>query len=294
MIELNNKVNECSEYKVSFIIPCMNEAASLDNLLCELVSTYPGYEIVVVDDGSSDTTALVAKQHRSNLISHPYNLGNGAAVKSGARAANGDVLIFMDADGQHPIDKIDDLVKLIEQGYDMAIAARHNSSHASKARLFANTAYNWISSKIVGHDIKDLTSGFRAVKADKFREFLYLLPNGFSYPTTITMAFFRTGYSIAYSIYNAQQREGKSHIRPIKDGVRFLLIIFRITTLYSPLKLFFPASFIFFLVGSGYGLFTLLVMHRFTNMSTLLLLAGSLIFLFGLLAEQITFLLYKK
>jgi hypothetical protein len=142
--------------------------------------------------------------------------------------------------------------------------------------------------------VLDLTSGFRAVRADKFREFLHLLPNGFSYPTTSTMAFFRSAYPVAYVPIKAAQRVGKSHIRPLKDGVRFLLIIFKIATLYSPLKLFVPASALFFVLGCSNYFYTMLTYHRLTNMSTLLWSAAVIVFLIGLISEQITALTYRR
>ncbi|MBE9561819.1 MAG: glycosyltransferase family 2 protein, partial [Proteobacteria bacterium] len=224
----------------------------------------------------------------------PYSKGNGAAIKSGARAASGDILVFMDADGQHDPKDIDRLLSELETGYDMVIGARSSSSQASFGRLCANSFYNWLASWISGHKIADLTSGFRIVKADKFKEFLYLLPNGFSYPTTITMAFFRTGYSVNYIPIVAHKRIGKSHIKLLKDGIRFLLIIFKIGTLYSPLKLFGPLSMVFFLLGMGYYSYTFITDGRFTNMGMLLFTTSILIFLIGLISEQITQLLYSN
>lgn len=278
----------------TIIIPVFNEADSLSILLEKIASKYPELEVVVVDDGSTDNTISVARSFDTVLVVHPYNLGNGAAIKSGARVASGDILIMMDADGQHPVEVIEYLLNEYNNDYDMVVGARTRESQASTGRYLANSIYNWMASKIVGHQVKDLTSGFRLVDRNKFLQFMYMLPNGFSYPTTITMAFFKSGYTVSYIPFEAPSRKGKSHIRPINDGLRFLLIIFRMTTLYSPLKLFFPASLLLFLMGSGYGLFTLIAMERFTNMSIFLLLAGSLVFLFGLLAEQITFLLYKN
>jgi len=226
-------------------------------------------------------------------LRHPYSMGNGAAIKRGARAARGEVIVFMDADGQHdPLDIVRLLNKL-EAGYDMIVGSRDWAGQAGMGRGVANTFYNWLATQITGHVISDLTSGFRAVRADKFREFLHLLPNGFSYPTTITMAFFRSAYPVAYEPIAVAKRVGKSHIRPLRDGIRFLLIIFKIATLYSPLKLFVPVAFSFFLLGIGYYGYTFATMHRFTNMSALLFSAAVIVFLIGLISEQITALTYK-
>jgi glycosyltransferase involved in cell wall biosynthesis len=220
-------------------------------------------------------------------------MGNGAAVKTGVRAASGEVILLMDADGQHDVNDIPRLLQKLDEGYDLVVGARGGGSQASVGRWAANALYNRFASWMVGQRIDDLTSGFRVARAAKFREFLHLLPNGFSYPTTSTMAFFRSGYPVGYVPIKAHPRIGKSHIRPLHDGIRFLLIMFRVCTLYSPLKLFMPISLSFFLLGAGYYIFTYLSAGRFTNMSALLLSTSLIIFLIGLVSEQITMLLYQ-
>lgn len=278
---------------ISVIIPANNEEEGLALILPRIREILPGAEIVVVNDGSSDHTAKVCNQHAARVVTHPYSMGNGAAIKSGARIATGDILVFLDADGQHNPDDISLLISKYKEGYDMVVGARHNSSQASVGRTYANRIYNWLASWMVGKEIDDLTSGFRVVRADKFRKFLYLLPNGFSYPTTITMSFFRAGHAVAYVPIVARRCKGKSHIRVMHDGVRFLLIIFKIGTLYAPLKLFFPVSLGFFFTGLIYYLYTFLLFQRFTNMSALLFITSILVFLIGLVSEQITALNYK-
>ena len=248
----------------------------------------------VVDDGSTDDTAAVAAEYGARVITAPYSMGNGAAIKRGARAASGDVIVFMDADGQHDPAHIDMLLERLKAGFDMAVGARDATGQASRGRGVANGFYNRLASWMTGHRIADLTSGFRAVRAERFREFLHLLPNGFSYPTTCTMAFFRSAYPVAYVPIPVAQRIGKSHIRPMRDGVRFLLIIFKIATLYSPLKLFAPVAVSFFAIGLSYYGYTFATMGRFTNMSTLLLSASVIVFLIGLVSEQITSLTYRR
>ncbi|MDE2197137.1 MAG: glycosyltransferase family 2 protein [Gammaproteobacteria bacterium] len=279
---------------LSIILPAKNEAAALPALLEKLRALYPDAELMVVDDGSTDGTAAVSKKHGVRLVTHPYSMGNGAAIKSGAREAHGEILVLMDADGQHDPGDIRALLDKLESGYDMIVGARHNSSQASLGRSLANGFYNRLSSWIVGHRIADLTSGFRAVRARRFREFLHLLPNTFSYPTTITMAFFRAGYRVGYVPITAHKRIGTSHIRPLHDGMRFVLIIFKIGTLYSPLKIFLPISLVFFMTSLCYYLYTFLTEHRFTNMSALLFITSVLIFLIGLVSEQITNLLFMR
>lgn len=274
-------------------MPAKNEATSLDAVLLKLKQIVPEAKVIVVDDGSADNTTSVCMLNGAQVISHPYSMGNGAAIKSGARAATGDILVFMDADGQHDPADIPRLLAKLDEGYDMVVGARSSESQSSKGRWLANSLYNWMGTWMVGHPILDLTSGFRAVKADKFKEFLHLLPNGFSYPTTCTMAFFRAGYPVAYVPITAQRRTGDSHIRPLHDGVRFLLIIFKVGTLYSPLKLFLPFSVLHFVIGLSYYAYTYITAHRFTNMSALMFSASVIIFLIGLISEQITNLLYS-
>jgi glycosyltransferase involved in cell wall biosynthesis len=278
---------------VSIILPARNEADALGPLLRRIRAVVEDAEIIVVNDGSDDETARVAEAVGAHVINHPYGLGNGAAIKAGARAAGGDVLVFLDADGQHDPGDIPRLLAGLEGGYDMVVGARTARSQANVPRLMANALYNWFASIITGHRVADLTSGLRAVNAQRFRRFLYLLPNGFSYPATITMAFFRSGYPVAYVPIEAGIRSGRSHIRPLSDGVRFLLIMFKISTLYSPLKIFVPVSASFFLVGWGYYLYTYLSFGRFSNMTALLLSASVLVFMMGLVSEQITALYYR-
>jgi glycosyltransferase involved in cell wall biosynthesis len=280
--------------RLSIILPAKNEAPALATLLPRLRAAQPGAEIIVIDDGSTDDTCSICNDCEVTCLSSPYSMGNGAAIKRGARAATGDILVFMDGDGQHDHADIGRLLEKLGQGYDMAVGARDWGSQAGIGRGVANTLYNWLATRMTGHEVADLTSGFRAVRADKFHEFLHLLPNGFSYPTTSTMAFFRSAYPVAYVPIKAAQRIGKSHIKPLRDGIRFLLIIFKIATLYSPLKLFVPTSAVFFLLGLGNYAYTFTSEHRFTNMSALLFSEAVIVFLIGLISEQICMLIYKR
>lgn len=280
-------------HKISIILPAKNEASGLVPLVKQLRDYLPGAEIILIDDGSDDDTRQLILDPGVRVITHPYSLGNGAAIKAGARAATGDILVFMDADGQHNPADIPRLIAKLEEGYGMVVGARDSASQANWGRALANGLYNRFASLITGQTILDLTSGLRAARADYFKRFLYLLPNGFSYPTTITMAFFRSGYPVCYVPIHAGPCHGVSHLRPWRDGVRFLLIIFKIATLYSPLKIFFPVSGLLFACGLGYYLYTFVTIHRFTNMSALLFTAAVVVFMMGLISEQITALNYR-
>ena len=283
--------------KFSIVIPAKNEEEGLAKTLSSLRQLYPDAEVIVVDDGSTDATPQICKDADVTVISHPYSKGNGAAIKTGARAARGDYIVFMDGDGQHDPADIERLLAKVKEGYDLVVGARSGlSSQASIARWSANGMYNRLASWMVNREIPDLTSGFRCVDRRKFRDFLYLLPNGFSYPTTSTMAFFRAGYSVGFVPIEVAPRLGSSHINVLRDGVRFFLIIFKIGTLYSPLKVYFPTAVL--ISGLGFVNYLLAAVAtggwRFTNMSTLLILSGVIVFLMGLLSEQLTNLQYKE
>ncbi len=279
---------------LSIVIPAKNEAAAIGKVVTSALEAWPDAEVIVVNDGSTDDTGEVAAAAGATVVTHPESLGNGAAVKAGARVAQGELIAFMDGDGQHDPRELGGLIDKLDEGYDMVVGARDSGMHANVGRLFANVLYNGVASMLTGRRIPDLTSGFRVARTKLFKEFLYLLPNGFSYPTTITMAFLRSGYPVTFEPITAARRVGKSHIRPIHDGVRFFVIIFKIATLYSPLKIFLPISATFFATGLGYYAYTYFTAGRFTNMSLLVFSAAVIIFLIGLISEQITALTYSK
>lgn len=278
---------------LTVVIPAKNEADAIGGVVRSALQREDVGVVIVVDDGSDDDTANVASEAGARVISHPYSMGNGAAIKTGAANAESEWIAFMDGDGQHDPVYLDALMDRACRGkLDMVVAARSRSSQAGFHRFVANSFYNKLSSWVTEQRIDDLTSGYRVVRRELFLEFLPLLPNKFSYPTTITMAFFRAGYGVGYEEVPVAQRIGKSHIHPIKDGLRFLLIIFKLATLYSPLKIFVPISLLFFFGGFFYGAYTLADMGRFTNMSALLLSVSVIIFFIGLISEQITNLMY--
>ena len=281
---------------ISVILPAKNEASTIPPLIEQLQKAVPGAEIIVVDDGSDDETSVVSHAHGAHVIRHPYSMGNGAAIKTGARNAKGKILVFMDADGQHDPKDIPKLLKRFEQGFKMVVGARQPDAHASWGRRMANLFYNRLASIMTGYHIEDLTSGFRAADAICFRKFLYLLPNGFSYPTTSTMAFFRAGYPVTYVHIQARHRpsDSKSHIRLGKDGIRFFLIILKIGTLFSPMRLFLPMSTLTFTTGLIYYAYTFMRWGKLTNMTVILFLGSLFIFLMGILSEQISSLHYRQ
>ena len=272
---------------VSVIIPVFNEAENIGQIIREIATIYPDYEIIVVNDGSTDDTAEVAKGAGAIVFSHPYNIGNGAAIKSGIRIASGDVLIFMDGDGQHDPRDIKKMLDLFPD-YDMVVGARPKGHQASLWRALGNRVYNGFASYVAKFPIEDLTSGFRAVKAEIARSFLYLLPNTYSYPTTMTLGVLRSGRSVKYvPIQSKKRSKGKSKVKLFRDGVRFFMIITKICALYSPLRIFLPVSVFLFFTGLFYYLYTYVVSGRFTNMSALLFTTSIIVFMIGLVSEQI-------
>ncbi|MBW2176414.1 MAG: glycosyltransferase family 2 protein [Deltaproteobacteria bacterium] len=281
-------------HTISIIIPAYNEEHSIGRIVKKIRDLYADSEIIVVDDGSTDNTADKARQAGAQVHSHPYNIGNGAAVKTGIRASRGQYLVFMDGDGQHDPNDIGKMLSCLSE-FDMVVGERTLKGQSSWLRALGNTFYNRLASYVAKFKIKDLTSGFRAVKADIAREFLYLLPNTYSYPTTITLGVLRTGRSIKYIPASVgPRRKGKSNIHIFKDGINFFMVILKICTLYSPLRVFLPASFSVFLLGLCYYGYTLISWGRFTNMSMLLFTTSVLIFMMGLISEQICQMRFEK
>ena len=277
---------------VSVVIPAYNEAAVISEVVTSLASAGPWHEIIVVDDGSTDGTCARATSAGATVVRHPYNKGNGAAVKSGIRTSTGEYVLIVDGDGQHPGE---DAVRLTERlgEYDLVIGARSVSTQATQLRRFGNAALNRFASHLSGREIPDLTSGFRAARREYLREFIHLLPNGFSTPTTTTLAFIKAGYNVRFEPIDARQRVGASKIKLARDGVRFLLIILRIITLFSPFRVFLPISLASFLVGAGYAVWTIATQSHVTNSSVLLIMLAVIVFLVGLVSEQISALRFE-
>jgi glycosyltransferase involved in cell wall biosynthesis len=276
-----------SKTSVSVIIPAFNEAENLGNVVRRIAALYPDFEIIVVNDGSTDETASVARDSGAIVYSHPYNIGNGAAVKSGIRIASGEILVCMDGDGQHDPEEINALLSHLPD-YDMVVGARGKGAHSTWSRALGNKIYNWFASYVAKFQVMDLTSGFRAIKADIARNLLYLLPNTYSYPTTITLGVLRSGRSLKYVPIQTRVRiKGKSKIKLLRDGVRFFMIIIKICALYSPLRIFLPVSALLFFTGLSYYLYTYILWGRFTNMSALLFTTSIVVFMIGLVSEQI-------
>jgi len=290
---MSNLTDSTEKIEVTVLLPAFNEEQSIGNTIHGIKKLHPDFEILVVDDGSTDRTKEEAVKAGAHVWKHPYNIGNGAAVKTGLRYASGEWILMMDADGQH---KPEDIARLLEykNDYDMVVGARSRESKTSWYRDFANFIYNWLATYVTKFKVEDLTSGFRLVKNDRIRKFIYLLPNTFSYPSTITMAYLRSGLSIKYVPIQTLARKGKSKIKLFQDGVRFFLIIIKIATLFSPFRVFLPVSFTFFLTGLVYYTYTYITQHRFTNMSALLLSSSVIIFMMGLISEQVAQIRYDR
>ncbi|MEO8069768.1 MAG: glycosyltransferase family 2 protein [Acidobacteriota bacterium] len=272
---------------VSIVIPANNEGPVIASVVRDLAEAAPWREILVVDDGSSDDTAAAAAAAGARVVRHPYNKGNGAAVKSGIRAATGDFILIVDGDGQH---KPSDAVRLTSRlgEFDLVVGARTSATQAGSTRRLGNGALNRFASFLTERDIPDLTSGFRGMRRDALMEFIHLLPNGFSTPTTTTLCFIKAGYNVAFEPVEARQRVGVSKIRLSRDGPKFLLIMLRIITIFSPMRIFLPIAATSFMVGALYGLWTIVTQHHITNSSVLLIMSAVVVFLVGLVSEQIS------
>ena len=277
----------------SIIVPALNEADAIGDLVRALRGSAPWHEVIVVDDGSTDGTGERAREAGAIVVRHPYNKGNGAAVKSGVRRATGDAILIVDGDGQHrPGDAVRLVTRLDE--YDLVVGARSAATQASTSRRLGNALLNRLATYLTDREIPDLTSGFRAARRECMLEFLHLLPNGFSTPTTTTLAFIKAGYSVAFEPIDAEQRQGKSKIKLARDGAKFFLILLKIITIFSPLKIFVPVSVVTFLLGFGYAIWTAIRQSHVTNSSVLLILLAVVIFLVGLVSEQISALRFER
>jgi glycosyltransferase involved in cell wall biosynthesis len=279
-------------FDVSIVIPAFNEGPSISTVVTALAAAASWREIIVVDDGSADETGARACAAGATVVRHPYNKGNGAAVKSGIRKATGDYVLIIDGDGQHSPDDARRLVARLGE-YDLVIGARSTSTQATHARRFGNSALNGFASYLTGRDIPDLTSGFRAARRECLREFLHLLPNGFSTPTTTTLAFIKAGYNVAFEPTEARPRVGNSKIRFARDGAKFFVIILKIVTLFSPLRVFLPLSAVAFSLGVLYGIWNVIAQARIPNGSVVLILFAVVVFLVGLVSEQISTLRFE-
>jgi glycosyltransferase involved in cell wall biosynthesis len=280
--------------QLSIVIPVFNEAGNLENLIRKIKAlNLPSVEIVVVDDGSTDDSSAIATRLGSRVVRHPYNIGNGAAIKSGIREARGKLLVLMDGDGQHPPE---DIPKLIAESsrYHMVVGARSKGSKLRFHRYAANMVYNLLASYVTRFKVEDLTSGFRVLSRKDALRFIDLLPNTFSYPTTLTLAFLRSGLTVKYLPIQSLYRSGQSKISLIADGIRFLLIITKIATLFAPFRVFLPTSIFFGVAGVANYIYTYVTEHRFTNMSVFLLTTAVIIFMLGLISEQIALLRMER
>ena len=277
---------------VSIVIPAFNEADVIGEVVASLARSAAWHEIIVVDDGSGDGTSARASAAGATVVTHPYNKGNGAAVKSGIRRATGEFVLIIDGDGQHPPDDARRLTARLGE-YDLVIGARAAATQATVARRLGNGALNWLASYLTGRHIPDLTSGFRGARRACLREFIHLLPNGFSTPTTTTLAFIKAGYNVAFEPIEARERIGQSKIRLASDGAKFFMIIVKIVTIFSPMRVFLPLAGVSVAAGLGYGIWNVAAHARIPNGAVLLILFGVMVFLVGLVSEQISALRFE-
>jgi glycosyltransferase involved in cell wall biosynthesis len=277
---------------VSVLIPAYNEGAVIGEIVARVRAAAPWREVIVIDDGSTDATAEQARGAGATVVRHPYNKGNGAAVKTGIREATGDYVLILDADGQHQPEDTRRIIAPLGE-YDLVIGARSGATQASLGRRAGNAVLNWLAGYLTGRPIPDLTSGFRAARVSHLREFIHLLPNGFSTPTTTTLAFLKAGYNVLFVGIEARPRVGTSKIRFARDGFRFYIILLRVVTLFSPLRIFLPVSVAAFLVGALYAAWTIATQSHVTNSSVLLILFSVVVFLVGLVSEQIAALRFE-
>jgi glycosyltransferase involved in cell wall biosynthesis len=285
--QLTSNAQKHTNPEVTILLPAFNEEKGIKDTVSKIKELYPDFEVLVVDDGSTDNTMQEAMTAGANVWPHPYNIGNGAAIKSGLRSASGNWVLMMDADGQHDPADIRKLLEYKDQ-YEMVVGARNREGQASWHRSIANGFYNRFASYVTKFKVEDLTSGFRLVKKSTVSSFIYLLPNTFSYPSTLTMAYLRCGLSVKYIPIQTRKRKGSSKIKLVQDGARFFLIITKIATLFSPFRVFLPVSAAFFLTGLGYYMYTFITAHRFSNMSALLFSTSVIVFMIGLVSEQIS------
>ena len=277
---------------VTIVVPAFNESGSIGGVVAALRTAAPWHEVIVVDDGSTDGTGKEAQDAGARVVRHPYNKGNGAAVKSGIRAATGEWIAIVDADGQH---RAADARRIIDKlgDYDLVIGARDPRSQATLGRRIGNGVLNWLASYLTERPIPDLTSGCRAARRDYLLEFIHLLPNGFSTPTTTTLAFIKAGYNVAFEPIAAEARVGNSKIRLASDGAKFFLILLKVITIFSPLRIFAPISAAAFAVGAAYGAWNFIYHARIPNGAVLLLMFSVIVTLVGLISEQISALRFE-
>jgi glycosyltransferase involved in cell wall biosynthesis len=277
---------------VTIVVPAFNERGSIGGVVAALRAAAPWHEVIVIDDGSTDGTGEAAQDAGARVVRHPYNKGNGAAVKSGIRAATSDWIAIVDADGQH---RTEDAKRIVQKlgDYDLVIGARDPDTQATSGRRLGNAVLNWLASYLTERPIPDLTSGYRAARRDYLMEFIHLLPNGFSTPTTTTLAFIKAGYNVAFEPIAALPRVGTSKIRLASDGAKFFLILLKVITIFSPLRIFAPVSGVAFAVGAIYGAWNYVYHARIPNGAVLLLMFSVIVILVGLISEQISALRFE-
>ena len=284
-------------FSVTIVIAAFNEGMTIGGVVERTRAVCPDAEILVVDDASSDDTADQAEAAGARVIRRPYNLGQGAGIKTGVRAATGDVVVLLDGDGQHDPADIPRLLEPIG-AYDLVIGQRDRAGQQNTVRWLGNSALNRLGSYLVGIQMRDLTSGFRAMRRNVMLDVLHLLPNQYSWSTTSALAFAKAGFHVCFEPIVVRRREtGKSSQKLMRNGIRFLLIMLRVSTLFSPLRIFFPMFVLLqllALVGYIWSVAAGSPKLHLPPSTVMFFLGGLLVFAFGLISEQIAHLRFRS
>jgi glycosyltransferase involved in cell wall biosynthesis len=281
---------EQTNNKVSVIIPVFNEEVGIKRLLDKMIDLrfHELYEILVINDGSSDHSLEVLKKYPVKVYSHSVNKGYGAALKTGIRKANGEKIVILDSDGQHDPAQIPRIADLLDDN-ELVIGTRDKDSFQVRTRQVGKRMIRWVGEYLVEQKLPDYNSGYRGFQKDLIKSMLHIMPNGFSFSTTSTLAFLKEGYAIGTIPIKVEERVGRtSNVKFFKDGAKTIMLILRIIMLFNPLKIFFPASIIITAAGIVYGIYGYLIAERFSNGAIVLTILGMFLFFIGLVADQIS------
>jgi len=280
-----------TEIQVSIVIPVYNEEGAIGDDLDTIIATMKRsgytYELIVVDDGSTDRTADIARAKGVKMIQHPINRGTGAARRTGILQARGEIIVMTDGDGTYPNQDIPHLLEYLP-AFDQVVGARTSEQGSFR---FLRAPTKWFIRKLAcyltGMDIPDLNSGLRAFKREVMLKFLYLIPDGFSCVSTMTLAFLCNGYTNKYVPIDYYKRIGRSKFHPINDTYNYVLTVIRMVMYFNPLKVFLPSSFVLFLLGAAKTIYDNFVNLRIRESDVIMIVVSIVIGMMGLLADLI-------